>query len=358
MAKKILFIPVSSKKGIGEYMRSLIIAEKLKQQQKEINIAFVLNKNAPYYHQCPFNVFGCDSSPTKDSKSVLQHIDNFAPDLAVFDASGRVAQLKHCHANNIKTLFIAQHERKLKQGLRWRRLRYIDQICVVQPAFLLPQLSLWDKFKLKILSKPEPNYCGPIFAEPTDDQKRQTLAKFKLKENHFILFNAGSGGHTKHGVNAAEEFIRAAEQLSQMTSMQCVVVLGPSYIGNIAENPNLCVIKSLGPEEFNALLSQCAIAVLAGGGALLYGIYCGKKIVACAVSADQPSRIKRCESAGLVLSSPLAAKTLANGYYVSILVRACDHVFHDLYRVWVFFQPFEAQCFCHRQKSYSFAVRS
>lgn len=327
MTKKILFIPVSSEKGIGEYIRSLIVANKLKQEHAQIDIAFVLNKHAPYYHQCPFKVFGCDSSPTKDSKKVIQHIDNFSPDLAVFDASGRVAQLKHCHTNKIKTLFIAQHERKLKQGLRWRRLRYIDQICVVQPAFLLPELSFWDKYKLKMLNKPLPVYCGPVFAEPSSHHKKQMLAKFQLLENRFILFNAGSGGHMKQGINAAEEFVRAAECLSQTTKMQCVVVLGPSYMGSVIDNPNLRVIKSLSPEEFNALLSQCGMAILTGGGALLYGIHCGKKIVASAVSADQPSRIKRCEAAGLMLSSPLSAKSLADS--ASMLISQDEKRYHS-----------------------------
>ena len=71
-APRIVFLPVSSPKGIGEYMRSLIIAEALIKQDPTLDIQFVLNRHAPAAASCPFKTHLLNNSATKEKAAVNQ----------------------------------------------------------------------------------------------------------------------------------------------------------------------------------------------------------------------------------------------------------------------------------------------
>jgi hypothetical protein len=62
---KVLFIPVSTNSGVGEYLRSLVIAEHLQQKYLNAEMHFILNENASYSKDCPFKTHLCNSSATK-----------------------------------------------------------------------------------------------------------------------------------------------------------------------------------------------------------------------------------------------------------------------------------------------------
>ncbi len=47
VAPKFLFVPVSCEEGIGEYMRSTIVADEIMQRWPGAQIEFVLNSRAP-----------------------------------------------------------------------------------------------------------------------------------------------------------------------------------------------------------------------------------------------------------------------------------------------------------------------
>ena len=81
-----LFIPVSSAEGIGEYMRSLIVANQILQHWPNAQISFILSEQAPYFLQCPFDVLTTPKSPTKHTKEVNQIIEQLKPDVVIFDA--------------------------------------------------------------------------------------------------------------------------------------------------------------------------------------------------------------------------------------------------------------------------------
>ncbi len=76
----VLFIPVSSPSGIGEYMRSLIIANALKLRWPNIRIHFILSDQVSYAKDCQYAVHSCKGSPTKDVKTVNNIIEKLQPD--------------------------------------------------------------------------------------------------------------------------------------------------------------------------------------------------------------------------------------------------------------------------------------
>ena len=108
--KTLLFIPVSSLQGVGEYTRSLIIAKAVIKKWPDFKIYFVLNKHLPIIDSCPFEVLTTEDSATKDSNSVDEIIESVQPDLVLFDAAGRAANFQKAKAVGAKVTFISQHK--------------------------------------------------------------------------------------------------------------------------------------------------------------------------------------------------------------------------------------------------------
>ena len=117
----VLFIPVSSTSGIGEYSRSLIIAEELNRQLPEIQIHFLLNRHAKCSQTCPFEVHLSEGSATKDTVKVKSVIDSISPDLVIFDCAGRASHFKYAKKSGAKVIFISQGSTRQRRCVVLRR---------------------------------------------------------------------------------------------------------------------------------------------------------------------------------------------------------------------------------------------
>lgn len=299
--KRVLFIPVSSPEGIGEYTRSLILAQSL---ANEAEIQFILNRHAPYSASCPFPTTLLDHSPTKDIAGVNQVMSDFRPDVVVFDASGRHQQLQHAKRLGAKVIFLSQHKRKRNRGMRIRRARYTDVHLVVQPHYLLPPIPWWRRQLLNHFGHSHPQYVGAIFDEPNVEHRANLLAAMGLETGNYLLFSAGSGAHQLNDELAVEQLWREAKLCQQQLNMPCVVVFGSNYPGEIpASTPEVKSVAQLPTKHFVELLSGAHAAVLSGGDTLIQAIALRVPSLAIAVSKDQPHRIAACAQRGLVLAA-------------------------------------------------------
>ncbi|MDZ7904024.1 MAG: hypothetical protein U5L01_16500 [Rheinheimera sp.] len=164
---KVLFIPVSSPQGIGEYMRSLVIAQALQAEHPQLDIQFVLNKHAPTAASCPFPTHLLNNSATKEKAAVNQILEQFKPDLVIFDCSGRASQAQMAKRLGAKVIFISQHKKKRAKGFALRRLAALDAHWITQFKFVDGELTAFERFKLRLLNKPAPLFIGPVFALPS-----------------------------------------------------------------------------------------------------------------------------------------------------------------------------------------------
>jgi len=304
LKQKILFIPVSSKKGIGEYMRSTIIATFLVEQNPNVDIHFILNENAPYISDCKFNVHLVSGTPTKCTESVKEIIHEIKPSVVLFDASGRSEQYKYAKNLGARVAFISQHPIKRTKGLSLRRIAHIDKHWVSQPEFTMTNLTLWQQVKLKIFNKPHPEYLGTLYMPLTEDSKMSTLQSYNVKANEYILINAGSGGHKLNGKPAVDMFAEIARYIEETYQFKTLVVYGASYQQPIPTPTSMNLpIKSLSNSEFMALLSGAKAAMLSGGGSILQAISLQVPSVAVPVAKDQPNRIEGCVNKQLVIAS-------------------------------------------------------
>ena len=317
MAKQlILFIPVSSTSGIGEYARSLIIAHAIKKALPTADIQFILNTEVSYFSSCPYPTHPCQGSATKDIAGVNSIIKKLKPQLVIFDASGRAQQFKQAKKIGAKVAFISQHNKKRSRGLKVNRLFNIDVHWVVQPEFCIKPLSLFQKLKLSMFNKVAPKNIGAVFSSDFEKMKLGILNQFHLQENNFFIFNAGSGGHKTSNELSTDIYYQAAKLFYQRMNITCVMVFGDNYPKNIPENlqndkgSKLICLRSLENSEFIALLVTAQGRVISAGDTLLQCIDLNKVCVATSVSKDQPKRLRACVAQGLIFEAKLTVESL------------------------------------------------
>lgn len=308
----ILFIPVSSTEGVGEYTRSVVLANAVQQTIKECDIHFILNKHVQYAHDCPFTVHFSNHSPTKDTPTVKRVLKKIRPDLVIFDCAGRSIQLAYAKSLGTKVIFISQHKKKRSRGLKTIRLLNTDLHWVVQPQYVIPALGFVTKLKLKILGKNQPKYIGPILPKIEPDITAKTLATYQLNSNEFFLFGAGSGGHQVEGRLVADIFYQAAVKFCEQTKIPTIMVFGPNYPKELPENNLVLCFKYIPSTEFVVLLNEARGRVIGAGDTLLQAIELQKPSVATVVSKDQPARLERCFKQNLVIKASTDEKSLVD----------------------------------------------
>ncbi|MBL4817815.1 MAG: hypothetical protein JKY15_01105, partial [Deltaproteobacteria bacterium] len=308
----ILFIPVSSTKGVGEYTRSIILAEALKAQIPDADIHFILNKHIDYGHTCPFNIHYSNHSATKDTPKVKKVLQKIQPDLVIFDCSGRSHQFAYAKALGAKVIFISQHKKKRARGLKIRRLLNSDIHWVVQPDFAIMPLSYLERLKLKMLGKKPPKNIGPILPRITQEESIKILKKHGLVSSEFFIFSAGSGGHKKNDLLAADIFYQAAVEFHRKTNIKCVMVFGFNYLAVMPTDTSILCIQYLPSAEFLTLLNEAKGRVISAGDTLLQTIELQKPSVAAAVSKDQPARLDACAKFGLAKAAENNSRALCD----------------------------------------------
>ncbi|MCE9680432.1 hypothetical protein LZP69_14835 [Shewanella sp. AS1] len=309
-APTFLFIPVSTQKGIGEYIRSTIIAHEIKRCWPDARIEFVLNRHVPYADSCEFPVHFVETSPTKHVKEVNRLVSQVKPDVVIFDASGRKAQMEHARRLGAKVVFISQHKRKRARGMRIGRALVTDSHWVVQPKFAIGDISLWEKLKLKLFNCKLPIFTGALFPRPDKAIQQALFDKFQIQAQEYLIYSAGSGGHRDGDELVVDRFAKAAQEHSAKSGIVSVMVFGPNYPKPLPKLEGVIAIKQLSSFEFINLLAGAKAAILAGGGTLLQAIALQVPILAVPVSKDQPRRIKHCVARGLALTCEADASAM------------------------------------------------
>src|SRR5262245_54817706 len=78
---RVLFVPVSGPRGMGEYARALVIATAVARRNPRLEIHFALSGEAPYAAETPFPKTLLPSSPTFHSPEMRDLIRRLRPTL-------------------------------------------------------------------------------------------------------------------------------------------------------------------------------------------------------------------------------------------------------------------------------------
>ena len=300
---RVLFVPVSGPDGIGEYMRSLILANALRRRFPDLAIDFILSERAPYLNDCPYPVHTTPASPTQSTPEVIAIIERLKPNVAVFDCSGRAKQYRAAKACGAKVIFISQHKKKRKRAFALNRIKHIDWHAIVQFEFVDGGITLVERLKLALFNKPAPDFIGSVSSQATADSSLDT-------SEPSALFAAGGGGHKINGQLATDILWQAALAWHKQSGQRCYVILGPNYPGRKQAQGGVIAIKQLPNSALMHLLQSCQLAVIAGGDMMGQAVTLGVPVVAVPVAKDQPPRIAAFAREQLVTASELNSSSI------------------------------------------------
>lgn len=319
---KVLFIPVSSTFGVGEYSRSLIIANELSFRYPNFKISFLLNQHADCSKTCPFETHLSNGSATKDSKAVTKVLTELSPDLVIFDCAGRAKHFKLAKQLGAKVIFISQHQKKRQRGLGFRRLFNIDIHWVAQPEFAIEPINLITRTKLRLFNKTPPKLIGAVFKSPNNEKVKKLFEEYNLERGEYLVFNAGSGGH-KSGLSFASDiYYQSAKEVAKKYQIRCLVIFGANYPKELPSSKDVRCIRALDNDSFMGLLVNSKGAAISGGDTLLQAIDIEIPCVVAAVSKDQPARIMRCRHIKNMITANLSVQDLTN--QVANLIEAVE----------------------------------
>jgi ADP-heptose:LPS heptosyltransferase len=321
-APRILFVPVSGAFGMGEYARSLSIAQAARRQWPQAHIHFILSRQAPYAATVPFPATLLDSSPTFHTAAVTESIQAFKPNIVIFDNAGRTAQLRAGHRAGARIVFISSRSRQRRKAFRWRWMRLIDEHWIAYPQFIAGGLGFFERFKLNRLEKPVVRYLDVILSRARAGGDSILAREGLTLESYVLVVPGGGTGHPGAG-DASAKFLAAARSLADIGP---TVFVGPGArdegttdASTRSSEPRsrepsgdpplpggpLHSFNALPQADLAALMGGARLVMTNGGSTLLQAIACGRACIGVPIAQDQPQRIQRCVEAGVARAAEL-----------------------------------------------------
>jgi glycosyltransferase involved in cell wall biosynthesis len=308
-APRILFVPVSGPYGMGEYARSLAIAQAAKHRWPGASIHFALSREAPYAADAPFPTTLLASSPTFHSTAVIELLENWRPDVVIFDNAGRTVQLRAARRLGARVVFISARRRQRRKAFRMRWMRLLDEHWIAYPQFIAGRLRFFEKLRLRMLGRPAVRYLDVILSRTDAAQQSAILSRLAFAAGTFVLVIPGGGTGHPGAHDATSRFMAAARALAAGGVPTVYVGPGDAHAtaarGGGAQPPNWQHFGPLPQAALAQLMRAARLIVANGGSTLLQAIACGNACVAAPIAKDQVERIRRCVAAGLILAAPL-----------------------------------------------------
>jgi predicted glycosyltransferase len=310
LAPRLLFVPVSGPFGLGEYARSLAIAQAAQHRWPEASIHFILSREAPYAASTPFAVTLLDSSPTFHSAAVIALVENFRPGVVIFDNAGRTAQLRAARRAGARVVYISARSRQRRKAFRLSWMRLIDEHWIAYPQFIAGPLNFLERVKLRVLGRPLIRYLDVILSRSQVPQENSILARLECNAGGYVLVVPGGGTGHPRARDAISTFLAAATALAG--SGVATVFVGPTGAAD-ASMPSgapLRCVASLPQWDLAELMRGARLIVVNGGSTLLQAIACGGACIAIPIARDQGERIRRCVDAQVAIAVTLEAANI------------------------------------------------
>ena len=304
---KLLFVPVSAPRGMGEYARSREIATAVHNRWPAAQIHFMLSREAIYARECPFPATLLPSSPTFHSREVGVFIESYRPDVVVFDNAGRTAQLRSAVRAKGRVVYISSRARQRRKAFRLRWMRMIDEHWIAYPEFIAGPLSVLEKTKRHLIGRPKIRYVDTVFPEANAIDHTMLLARYELQSRGYIAVVAGGGTPHKGAEDAPQIFALTAAKLADRGHRVILAGLGASVTGA----SGVITTERLPTAELIGIMRHARVVVTNGGDTLLQALACKCTCVASPIAHDQAERISRCAEAGLVVAAPLKSDEMA-----------------------------------------------
>jgi hypothetical protein len=285
---------------MGEYARSLAIATGAAARWPNSSIRFMLSREAPYAASAPFPATLLASSPTHHSAAVIELIEEWRPDVVIFDNAGRTAQLRAARRCGAAVVYISARRRQRRKAFRLRWLGLVDEHWIAYPEFIAGSLSVLERFKLRIRRRPRVRYLDVILAGDRDAKPDLILDRVGMAAQGYVLLVPGGGTGHPGGEATLAHFYAAARDLAAAGFDG--VFVGPSQ-PEADRHRRLRAFGTVPQSELAQLMRGARLVIANGGSTLLQAIACGKACIAVPIAGDQRERILRCVNAGVAVGA-------------------------------------------------------
>jgi predicted glycosyltransferase len=304
---RLLFIPVSGPRGMGEYARCLCVAGALAQRLPSLEMRFVLSRAAPYAADTPFATTLLPASATFHSREVCALIRDYQPRVVVFDNAGRTVQLRAAHSCGARIVYVSSRRRQRARAFRLKWMRLIDEHWIAYPRFIAGAPTRLERLKLRLLERPRLRYIDTLLPPSEPQQAAAGRARFALEAREYVLIVPGGGSAHPGAENAPAIVAAAARALARRGYPTLLVGAGA---GGGGEPALLRVAPRLPLPELCELIRTARLVVTNGGDTLLQVLACTRPCVAVPIARDQAARIDRCVRAGLAVRAELEAQAI------------------------------------------------
>jgi hypothetical protein len=291
---RVLFVPVSGPSGMGEFARARGLAEALVARWPQLEVHFLLHRDAPYAQGCRFPVTLLPASPTLCDAEVIDAIRAFGPGVVVFDNAGRTAALKAARAAGAKLVYVSSRSRQRYKAFRLRWMRMLDDHWISYPEVIAGAPGPLERLKLRLAGRPQLRFLDAVVAPPDEAALDALLPDFPAPD---LVVVPGGGSVFHDSAMTPAQFARWAEALAAR-GHRVAFVAGPSFTGEVAASDRLRVLRGLGGGALMALLGRSRLVLVNGGDTLLQALALGRPCVAVPIAGDQAARIARCVEAG------------------------------------------------------------
>ena len=319
---RLLLIPVSGPRGMGEYARCLSIATALAQRLPALDVRFVLSRAAPYAADTPFATTLLPASATFHSREVCALIRELAPRVVLFDNAGRTAQLRAAHSCGARVVYVSSRRRQRARAFRLKWMRLIDEHWIAYPRFIAGAPTRLERLKLRLLERPRLRYVDTLLPPSDPAQAAAGRARFALQAREYVLIVPG-GGSGHRGAENAPAIVAAAARAIARRGYPTLLV-GVSEAGGGDAPALLRIAPRLPMPQLCDLIRTARLVVANGGDTLLQVLACTRPCVAVPIAHDQAARIERCARAGLAVRAELEAAAIE-----SAVVRALEETSAD-----------------------------
>jgi hypothetical protein len=291
---RVLFVPVSGPSGMGEFARARGLAEAVAARWPQVEMHFLLHRDAPYAAACRFPTTLLPASPTLCDAEVIDAIRAFKPGVVVFDNAGRTAALKAARAAGAKVIYVSSRGRQRYKAFRLRWMRLLDDHWISYPPSIAGALSGFERLKQRVAGRPQLRFLDAVVAPPDEAALDTLLPAFPAPD---LVIVPGGGSAFHDSAMTPAQFARWGEALAAH-GHRVVFVAGPSFTGEVAVSERLQLLRGVGGGALMALLRRSRLVLVNGGDTLLQALALGRPCVAVPIAGDQAARIARCVAAG------------------------------------------------------------
>jgi len=306
---RVLFVPVSGPRGMGEYARALALATAASRRWPALQIHFAVSRAAPYAADTPFPVTLLPSSPTFNTPQMRELIATFCPTLVVFDNAGRSAQLSAAARHGARVVYVSSRRRQRRKAFRLSWMRKLDEHWIAYPEFIAGALGLIERLKLRLLGRPQVRFLDVVLPPADPEVAAAMLAKLGVQPDAFVLVVPGGGTDHPGAVNAPQVVAAAARNIAEQGHPTVLVGVQPAE--GTRSGDALRTLPRIPMTQLAELIRNARLVVSNGGDTLLQAIACRRACVAVPIAGDQAHRIEKCEQAGLAKGARLDAADLA-----------------------------------------------